>query len=267
MKKLLMIATLLALMLAMFNIAFADTVQVGTGTATSSYLPIHGLYGYSYSQQIYTQAQINASGGISKIRFYYASGTITSNKDWVIYMGHTTKTAFSSNTDWEPLTSLTQVFAGDVTSLVPSANNWMEITLTTPFSYNNSDNLIVAVSENTAGWSSMTWGAFTSGSNAGIYYSEDGTNINPASPPSAKGRVDSINRIQFEFPSTTAPLAPTLLSPANGGESFSNGRLSWKSTLGGANAATYDVYFGTSSTPPLVSGGQTATSYTPTLSA
>ncbi|MCB5272077.1 MAG: hypothetical protein LHW56_09570, partial [Candidatus Cloacimonetes bacterium] len=255
MKKLLMIATLLAMMLAMFNIAFADTVQVGTGTATSSYLPIHGLYNYSYTQQIYTQAQINHSGNIEKIRFYYVSGPIANNKDWVIYLGHTSKTTFSSDTDWEPLASLTEVFNGDVSSLVPLANNWMEITLDTPFPYNNSDNLIVAVDENASGYSSMSWGAFTSGSNTGIYYSEDGANINPASPPSAKGRVDSINRMQFIFPATSVPLAPTLLAPANGGESFTNGRLSWTPTLGGADAATYDVYFGTSSTPPLVSGG------------
>ena len=64
-------------------------------------------------------------------------------------MGHTTKTAFASVTDWEAPVNLTQVFNGDVTNLMPAANNWMEITLTTPFNYNNTDNLLIAVHQYT----------------------------------------------------------------------------------------------------------------------
>lgn len=268
MKKLLLLIALLFLAAVTFTTAYADTVQIGTGTTTSSYFPIYGLYGYNYSQQIYTQAEINRAGTISKIRFYYVSGTITNSKDWVIYMGHTTKTVFSSTTDWEPLANLTQVFAGDVSSMVPLANNWMEITLTTPFNYNNTNNLIIAVDENTSGYASMSWGAFASGANRGISYYNDTTNPNPASPPTANyGPNATISRIQLVFPNSAAPLAPTLLTPANGGWSFLDGKLYWTPTAGGSDANTYDVYFGTSATPPLVSDNQVATNYTPTLAA
>lgn len=258
---------LLLTLLAICSVSFADTVQIGTGTGTTSYLPIYGLYGYNYTQQIYTQAQINKAGNIIKLRFFYVSGTITNNKDWVIYMGHTTKTTFSSTTDWEPLANLTQVFAGDVSSYVPLANNWMEIPLTTPFNYNNTDNLIIAVDENTSGYASMSWGAFTSGDNTGIYYRSDSVNPDPASPPAAYSRTNSIDRIQLVFPNSSAPLAPTLLSPVNGGWAFTDQVLSWTPTSGAGDATGYDVYFGTSSNPPLVSSNQTATSYTPTLTA
>ena len=258
---------LLLTMLAICAVSFADTVQIGTGTATTSYLPIYGLYGYNYTQQIYTQAQINKAGNITKLRFFYVSGTITNSKDWVIYMGHTTKTTFSSTTDWEPLANLTQVFAGDVSSYVPLANNWMEIPLTTPFNYNNTDNLVIAVDENTSGYASMSWGAFTSGTNTGIYYYSDSINPDPASPPAASSRTSSIDRIQLVFPNSSAPLAPTLLSPANGGWAFTDDVLSWTPTSGAGDATGYDVYFGTSDNPPLVSYNQTATYYTPTLSA
>ncbi|PKN74855.1 MAG: hypothetical protein CVU49_06915 [Candidatus Cloacimonetes bacterium HGW-Cloacimonetes-2] len=261
MKKLLLIM----LVLFITGLAFADTVQVGTGTATSSYLPIYGLYGYNYTQQIYTQAQIGVAGNITKIRFYYVSGTITNSKDWVVYMGHTTKTTFATTTDWEPLANLTQVFAGDVTSLVPLANNWMEITLTTPFAYNNTSNLIVAVDENTAGYASMSWGAFTSGANTGIYYSSDTVNPDPAAPPAATSRTATIDRIQFVFPNSAAPLAPTLVAPFNGGWALTGDKLYWTPTAGGSDANTYDVYFGTAANPPLVSDNQAATNYTPTL--
>jgi len=268
MKKQYALPALLALLFVMlFSAAFADTVSIGSGTATTSYFPLYGSYGYNYTQQIFTQAQINASGNITKIRFYYVSGDISKSKDWVIYMGHTDKTTFASTTDWVPLANLTQVFAGDVTNMVPAANNWMEITLTTPFNYNNTDNLVIAVDENTPSWATMSWGAFTSGANTGIYYYSDSVNPDPASPPTATNRVALINRIQLVFPNSSAPLAPTLSEPANGGWALTDAVLKWQPTLGAGDASAYDVYFGTSSNPPLVSSNQTANYYTPTLAA
>ncbi|HOM80100.1 MAG TPA: choice-of-anchor D domain-containing protein, partial [Candidatus Cloacimonas acidaminovorans] len=172
---------------------------------------------------------------------------------------------FSSTTDWVPLANLTQVFAGDVSSYVPLANNWMEIPLTTPFNYNNTDNLVIAVDENTSGYASMSWGAFTSGTNTGIYYYSDSVNPDPATPPTATSRTADINRIQLVFPNSSAPLAPTLLSPSNGGWAMIGDILSWTPTSGAGDATTYDVYFGTSTNPPLVSSNQAATTYTPTL--
>ena len=261
MKKLILLFSLMAIC----AFAFADTVQIGTGTATTSYLPIYGLYGYTYSQQIYLQTQINKSGEITKLRFFYVSGSITSSKDWVIYMGHTNRTSFSSTTDWVPLDSLTVVFDGDVSSYLPAANNWMEIPLEEPFDYNNTDNLVIAVDENTSGWASLSWGAFTSGSNTGIYYYNDETNPDPASPPTASTRTSSINRIQLGFPNTSAPLAPTLLYPSDGAWAFTNEVLSWAPTLGAGDADAYDVYLGTSSDPPLEISDLTATTYDPDL--
>lgn len=60
MKRLLL---LFSLVLWVFS-SMAVTIQVGSGTATSQYLPIRAYYGYTYSQQIYTKAQINTIGDI-----------------------------------------------------------------------------------------------------------------------------------------------------------------------------------------------------------
>ena len=170
---------LLALMLSVFSIGYAATVTIGTGTTTTEFFPVYGWYHYSYSQQIYTQSQINHAGDITKIRFYYSSGAIANSKDWTIYLGHTQKTSFTSNTDWEAIANLTQVFSGDVSTMVPSSAGWMEITLTTPFTYNNTDNLIVAVDENQSGYGRMYWGSFDSGSTTGIYFRTDSASQNP----------------------------------------------------------------------------------------
>ncbi len=73
-------------------------------------------------------------------------------------------------------------------------------------------------------------------------------------------RVFSMN-----YPVYTNPPNPAVLvSPINGGWAFTNATLTWIS--GGGGATSYDVYFGTSPTPPFVVN-QGATSYTPTLAA
>ena len=249
-----LLVTLLALLLSSFSHAL--TVTIGGGTATTPVFPFAGCI-TTVTPSRSTQSQINRAGEISKIRFYYVSGSIANNKDWAILMGHTTKTAFSSNSDWVPSASLTSVFSGDVTSMVPSSAGWMEITLTTPFIYNNSDNLVIAVWQPTAGSSNMNWGAFTSGSNTGIFYRNNTTVPPPNNPPSASGRTSDINRIQLEFPEDVAPLAPQLTAPASGAEVYAGMSLSWTLFAGSTPATGYDVYIDGN----LVSSNQAASSY------
>ena len=260
MKTTFRITMLLAILLAMFGFAHAATVQVGDGTATSSFFPIFGNYSYSYTQQIYTQSQINFAGEITKLRFYYVSGDITNSKDWTIYLGHSDKTEFGSTTDWEAPANLTQVFNGDVTSMMPAANNWMEITLDTPFNYNNSNNLIVAVHQYTPDYATMSWGAFSAGSNKGMYYRDDNNNPDPNDLPTANGRSANINRIHFVFPDTEAPMTPVLLAPENGADIMSGQSLSWALPQGSADASGFDLFIDGN----LVIDNQPTTSYTVT---
>ncbi|MBS1547997.1 MAG: hypothetical protein JSU02_11605, partial [Bacteroidetes bacterium] len=191
----------------------AQTVTIGSGTGTSSYLPLYNYYGYNYTQQIYTAAQIGQAGKIDKIRFMLNAGSLTNSTDWVVYMGNTSKASFASTTDWVPGASLTQVYSGTVPS-APPLGSWMEITLSTPFVYNGTDNLVIAVDENTPsyGSSSTNWRAFASGSNTGIYYYNDGTNPSPASPPAANNRTGTIPQVQLNFlPACTGtPVAGTI---------------------------------------------------------
>ena len=208
---------LLGAALALFGTAQAQvTVQIGTGTSTNSYQPLYTCYGYNYSQQIYTAAEITAGGGgagdISKIRFYYnSSGTNYANwSNWTVYLVNTTQEALASNTGWIPVASMTQVFTGTIPTPVPGT--WLELTLPTPFAYDGT-NLVVAVDENstsyscTASWRSFTAAAPPSGYRALLYYS-DGTNPNPASPPTASFSGTSTTvRAQIQLDITQAPCA------------------------------------------------------------
>lgn len=165
------------------NFIWAD-VTVLTRNSWIRAVPVYTYYNYNYTQQIYPQANVGGAETFIGIRFYYAGGSTTNSNDWVIYMGNTTKSTFSSTTDWVPVTSLTQVFNGPVS--YPAAEGWMNINLTVPFSYNGTDNLIVAVDENTANHATSpgaNWGGyyFGSGVNKCLYGNND-TNISPNDP-------------------------------------------------------------------------------------
>lgn len=127
----------------------ANGVPIGQGTEEWLDLPINANYGYNYSQTIYLQSEINiANKRISKI-YYYWTGVeaAESSKDWVIYMGHTTNTGFITGNDWIPVSQMLEVFNGEV--ILPDVAGWVEIILDNPFNYNNTQNLVIAVDENT----------------------------------------------------------------------------------------------------------------------
>lgn len=187
-----------------------STLTVGTGTTDGYYSPIYSCFGYNYVQQIYTQAEIIAANGgnptptntITKIRFHISTGSYnsstTSFTDWTVWMGSTPTSSFSSNTSWIPLTSMTQVYTGNVT--FPANGNWLEITLPTPFIWDGTSNIVVAVDENTPGYScTMQWTSTNMTDNKVIYYYDDNNNPDPNSPPSANGTTSTRANIQFEF--------------------------------------------------------------------
>jgi hypothetical protein len=207
-KAMLMTFTALTGLVTAVHAQPTATVTVGTGTGKSYNNPINSCYGYTYSQQIYTQAQILAANGnvapptnlITKIRFFYhadfpPSSTANSN-DWTVYMGNTTTTAFASNTAWIPTTAMTQVFTGIVT--FPANQNWFEIVLPTAFVWDGTSSIVIAVDENAPNYNcSMQW-RFTALTNQGIYYFDDVTNPVPATPPTGT-RTNERPNAQFDF--------------------------------------------------------------------
>ena len=196
------IVMLLALLCFVFigKTLFSQTpVTIGSGTNVGIKIPVSTYYNYSYSQQIILQSEIATSGTISKIRFFMVGGkNLDNSNNWTIYFGHTTKSSFSSNSNWESVSNLTQVFSGTISSN-PSAG-WYEIELSSPFDYNNTNNLLVAVDENGAGYNGGSSDNYvriwtTPTSNRGIYCESDSNNPDPASPPTGT-RTSYINQMQ-----------------------------------------------------------------------
>ena len=83
--------TTLALMAFLFTIFSFSQVNVGTGTTVNEEMPIEPYYKFSYSQVIYTAAEINASGSITGLKYTATPETTLANRNgWEVWLGDTT---------------------------------------------------------------------------------------------------------------------------------------------------------------------------------
>ena len=179
MKKITFLMLFLTLIIALPSFG---QIHIGGGSTTSSYVPINGNYGYSVSQQIVLkseyEAQNGAAGSITKIRWKVVSGSgdIYHWENWKVFIGHTTKTSFSNNSDWIPINELTEVFDGVITA---TDGEWTEVEFSTPFDYNGIQNLVITVIDLTDDYGDYPYFAsYEAESNRGIYGYRDYTPIN-----------------------------------------------------------------------------------------
>ena len=186
----------LMLLLAFMGVARAEVVTIGSGATTSQYLPSYSYYKHALSQQIYTAEEIGTAGTITSIAFFNAGTEKTRTYD--VYMVNTTKTVFSDNFDWVPVSANDQVFSGSVTMV---AGDWTTITLSTPFNYDGTSNLLLVMDDNTDGYSSgMSCKADNTNTSQALYIYSDPTNYDPSNPSNYSGTQPFLkNQIQLDF--------------------------------------------------------------------
>lgn len=235
----------LALLLLGVLQTFGQTF-VGNGTDSSQQLPFDPYYGYSYTQSIYTATEINASGNINSIAWYFNGvSTLSSSKTLKIYLGHTTKTSFTSNSDWQAVSTMTEVFSGEITVNGPG---WVSIPLATPFAYNGTDNLVVATAELQPGYNDNNdyFYNYAVSGNRSIVYANDSASPDPASPPNANNVVAYVPNIIL------GGIAPSCLVPQFlGAHNITDNSvvISW-ATLGAPTSGGSQYYISESDTNP-----------------
>lgn len=175
-------------------VAFADrnlvakfvlSIEIGVATTTHNYLPSYSYYKQALTQQIYTPDEIGTAGIISCIAFYNEGAERTRSYD--LYLKTTTKSSFTSNTDWITVTAADKVFSGSVTM---TANAWTFFVFDTPFEYDGNSNLVIVADDNTGSYDNspyMACSVFNTSSSQAIFYWDDNTNFNPLSPPTSAG--------------------------------------------------------------------------------
>ena len=121
-------------------------VVIGTGTSsngTYTACPINIWYKSLHGQSVYTAAELNAAGVVGPINITQIGFNVTgipayAMPNFVVRMGHTTAADASS---WIPEDLLTQVWSN--TLYQPTELGWNMYTLSPPFLWNGTDNIVV----------------------------------------------------------------------------------------------------------------------------
>ena len=218
-------------------VSFEPTAKIiiGTAASTNSYLPTACYYNNSYTQQIYTVAEIgNNTGAILSVDFYCQSG-ITRNLD--VYMVATDKEAFASATDWISVSASDLVYSGNVTF---TANAWTTIELDSPFAYDGTQNVAIVVDDNTGSYQSgVNFRTFDATSMA-LSARNDDTDYDPTNPPTTSTyKLDVKNHIRLLIGEPPSCAKPTALAASN--FTTTTASLTWNA---GADETAWQICIG-----------------------
>ncbi len=195
--------------------SISRTVQIGTGTSELN-VPIEPWYRYSYSQSIYLASDlgISAPKQINKITYNYSGMyNLYHTNQWQVYMANVATSEFpSTGATWLPISSMTPVFSGTIVADSTGAANWSPvITLDTPFMYDNTKNLMIAVAELVLSTTYDNTGAYflCQGTTAyrAIQYQSDSVIPDPAVPTMAATSKLGYPNIKMEL--GDIPTTPT----------------------------------------------------------
>ncbi len=179
----------LILLATLFSWQLFSQISIGDGTETDSYSgPIAPYSTYSYYQTIYKASDINASGNITSIQYRMADAeAIPSSDDNLdVWVGHTSKSNFTGYEDWISVSSLTQVLSD---GSLNKTGDLVTITFTTPFNYNGTDNLVIAINAKESGYDAAGdafyySGDFFSENKVTLYKADEDNVIDANNPPS-----------------------------------------------------------------------------------
>ena len=250
MNKITLLLLLLTTTLSFSQISIGDGAAGSTATNSP---PIAPYYGYSYSQSIYLASEINASGDVTSIEYALNAGSDFSSADdnVDVWIGHTAKTVFGSTSDWVDVTTLSHVL---VDGTITVANDVLTITFSSPFTYNGTDNLVVAIDANEVGYgSSSDYVLSTNGptDDMTLHQQSDTTNSDPASPVAGtlkqyRGNI-TFNGITQACPDTSALTLDAVTT--------TTATISW--TAGGTETAWEYVVQASGTGEPTASGTST----------
>ena len=173
MKKLFLIVSL-----AMALMANAQTITIGEGIGMTEVVPYNTFYNYSFTEQIFFASEIEYAGNIKAVSFRLAYSYNTEHtSDIVVYLKNVSRSTFEDTSDYEPVTDGDIVFSGPWT-IPADYDGWITIEFDTPFAYNGTDNLLIAVDENSDDYA-IRYFRYTDTPNTVISYCSDIWNLNP----------------------------------------------------------------------------------------
>ena len=203
---------ILFLMLALFGSASflrADEVTIGdpTSTTTNNYVPGYSLYNYALSQQIYTADEIGMSGTINDVTLWLKNSSSYA-RNYNIYMKEVSESTFADGNAWVSMTSADMVATGVLNNGIsdPVATTF---TLTTPFNYSGTGNLVICFQDVTGSWSSGAASVVMDATHQAIHHYRDASLYDPTTPGVAGTVIDFKSVVRLTIESSTPPTPPT----------------------------------------------------------
>lgn len=144
-------------------------VVVGNGTAAAAQPPFCSYYNNGTSLQLYPASEIGVSGVIDTLWFYKQAGSGLAYTSLNMYLGSTSQTEVGS---WSLLSEVAPVYSSTNGSL-DTLSGWQPFVLNTPYYYNGTENLLVAVCRQGANYSLNQQYAYTSATNSAFYTQDD----------------------------------------------------------------------------------------------
>ena len=158
--------------------ANAQTITIGEGNGMTDAVPYNTFYNYSFTEQIFLASEIEYAGNIKAVSFRLAySYTTEHTNDIVVYLKNVSRSMFEDTSDYEPVTEEDIVFSGPWT-IPADYDGWITIEFDTPFAYNGTDNLLIAVDENSEDYA-IRYFRFTDTPNTVLSYCSDIWNLDP----------------------------------------------------------------------------------------
>ena len=184
------------------NVATNACGEVGDGSSTISYIPTYSLYNYSYTQAIYTDAEVGSIDTIHGI-WFNSNGTNSPTRNIDVYMADVPNASVADS--YIDIAQFTQVATGYSWTV---ANGWSHIVFDQPFVHQAGNDIVIAVDDNTGSWQSN--GSFVAHTGNGRSVYSDGTDYDPANPPSGDLRA-SVPDIRFDATCNESCPAPMLV--------------------------------------------------------
>ena len=189
--------------------------QIGEGTATATLLKTN--YGNTYSQHIYTAAELTAmgysAGKITSLSFNYTGTSSSYDKTQSVYIGTTTLDAFSDHTASDFVTGLTLSYGPTLNSY---ESGWREYELSTPFVWDGTSNIVVGMLSNSTQSTASGWDAqgTSVSANRTIFHYKDNTpidvdNLSATMNSYNHGSSNTRPNVKFCFERTGTCLKPT----------------------------------------------------------
>jgi hypothetical protein len=204
---------ILFLMVLLFGSASflrADEVTIGdpTSTVTSNYLPGYSLYNYALSQQIYTADEIGMSGTINDVTLWLKNSSSYA-RNYNIYMKEVSEATFASGEAWVSMTDADLVATGTLANGIsdPVATTF---TLSAPFNYTGTGNLVICFQDVTGQWSSGAVSVVMEGNgNQANYAYRDASLYDPTTPGVAGTLTDKKSVVRLTIEGSLPPVPPT----------------------------------------------------------